>query len=497
VIKGASEKPIVIDIEDDEVKIEKASSLWGLSPLDVEKSLRKMNSKGMQSILAIGVAGENFVYYSNVLVDRFHHFGRLGLGAVFGSKKIKAMSITGSGCITIRDQIAFKELYEEIHHKFVETDEMSKYHDLGTPYNVLPLNALKALPTRNFKESSFEGAESISGESFFKKFLERKISCPTCPIACIHLAAIKAPFAPEHEKGKTEFFSEAKLVPYNYEPLYALGSNLGISDPNGVLNLISRCEELGLDAMMTGTVLAWATEAFDEGKTSLEDTLSIRLEWGNVDSYIKTIDRIAEPKNAFYSKLAQGVVPAAEVYGGREYAIALGKNGLAGYITGYASILGTLVGARHSHLSNAGYSVDQKMLGRQIEVDEVVNELIKEEDWRCVLTSLVACLFSRGIYNEDIVLKALRLVGIDKTSNELMKLGKEIFHNLYKFKLREGFDLNREYIPKRFFEVETPYGKLDEKLLKSMLSKYIEKREKEGLILRAKEERLKELLIPK
>ena len=497
VIKGASEKPIVINIENDKVRIEKASSLWGLSPLDVEKSLRKTNAKGIQSILAIGVAGENFVYYSNVLVDRFHHFGRLGLGAILGSKKIKAISITGSKAITIKDPIAFKELYEEVHHKFVETDSMAKYHDLGTPYNVLPLNELKALPTRNFKESSFEGAKNISGENFAERFLERKISCPTCPIACIHLAALKTQFAPEHERGKPEFFKEVKLIPYNYEPIYALGSNLGISDPEKVLTLISKCEELGLDAMMSGTVLAWATEAFEQGKISLEDTLNIKLEWGNVDSYLKMLNHIVEPKNAFFSKLAQGVVPAAEAYGGKEYAIALGKNGLAGYITGYASILGTLVGARHSHLSNAGYSIDQKMLGSKLELDKVVDELIKEEDWRYVLTSLVACLFSRGIYDEKLVVKALKLIGINKSLEELMSLGKEIFHNLYRFKFREGFELDNEYIPERLFEVETPYGKLDKKILKTMLSKYINKREKEGLVLRAKEEKLKELLIPK
>ncbi|MEM3571401.1 MAG: aldehyde ferredoxin oxidoreductase family protein [Candidatus Bathyarchaeia archaeon] len=497
VIKGASEKPVIIDIENDKVRIEVACSLWGLSPLDAEKYLRKIDAKGIQSILAIGIAGENLVYYSNVLVDRFHHFGRLGLGAIFGSKKIKAISIIGNKSIAIKDLIAFKELYEEIHYKFVETDIMAKYHDLGTPYNVLPLNELKALPTRNFKESSFEGAKAISGEYFAEKFLERKISCPACPIACIHLAALKTKFAPEHERGKFEFFKEVKLIPYNYEPIYALGSNLGISDPEKVLKLISKCEELGLDAMMSGTALAWATEAFERGKISLEDTLNVKLEWGNATSYLEMLNHMAEPKNAFYSKLAQGVISAAEAYGGKEYAIALGKNGLAGYITGYASILGTLVGARHSHLSNAGYSIDQKMLGNKIEFDKIVNELIKEEDWRYILTSLVICLFSRGIYNEELVVKALRLIGINKSLEELKSLGKEIFHNLYRFKLKEGFSLESEYIPERLFEVETPYGKLEKKILKAMLSKYIEKREKEGLVLRAKEERLKELLIPK
>ncbi|MCP8322412.1 MAG: aldehyde:ferredoxin oxidoreductase, partial [archaeon] len=149
VIIGASEHPVIVKIVDDEVKVEMADSLWGLSPLDVEKSLRESSYEGMKSIISCGKAGENLVYYSNVIVDRFHHFGRLGLGAIFGSKKLKAISILGRKGISLENPLAVKEMYEKLHQKVVTSDEMSKYHYLGTSANMLELNELGALPTHN------------------------------------------------------------------------------------------------------------------------------------------------------------------------------------------------------------------------------------------------------------------------------------------------------------------------------------------------------------
>jgi aldehyde:ferredoxin oxidoreductase len=494
VIHGASEHPIIIKIIDDEVKIELADSLWGLSPLDVEKALRECSYEGMQSVISCGKAGENLVYYSNVIVDRFHHFGRLGLGAIFGSKKLKAISILGRKGIPLENPLVVKDMYEKLHHKVVTSDEMSKYHNLGTSANMLELNELGALPTRNFKESRFKDAERISGETMAESLLRRKISCPGCPIACIHLAELKTSFAPEHERGKKEIFYEEVLVPYNYEAMYALGNNLLIKDKRDLILLIYRCESLGLDAMMMGTVLAWVTEAFEEGRITLDETLGIKPTWGDSEAYIKIIDNTVEMKNKFYAKLAQGVVAASEKYGGREYAMVLGNNGMAGYITGYGAILGPLVGARHSHLSNSGYSVDQKIMNQPISIEQIVDFLIDQEDWLYVLYSLGVCYFARRIYSKEVVCEALKALGIDKTQDELMKMGKEIFHNLYKFKVREGFELSEQTIPKRIFEVQTPHGKLEFEKIKSMIDSYIKKREKEGLHLKPEEKALKELL---
>jgi len=496
VIKGGSLQPVVLKIRDDKVEVKTASSLWGLGTRAVDEALAEPVKSGLQSIAAIGPAGERMVLYANVIVDVHRHFGRLGLGAVWGAKKLKAISIIGTKGIPLENPQAVKAFYEKIEHEVVATDKMEKYHNLGTPANVLELNALGALPTRNFRERRFEGAEEMSGERFAETVFRRKVSCANCPVACIHLGSLTKTFSPEHERGRTEIVKEERLVAYNYEPMFALGSNLGISSPSRILELIDLCEDLGLDALMTGSVLAWVTEAFESGVLD-EKTLGLRPKWGDPDNvYPQIIKNIAEAKTPFYSRLAQGVARAAEKYGGRDFAASLGGNSPAGYATGYGHIVGTLVGARHSHLSNSGYSIDQQIIAGKAKVEDVAEFLVKQENWLYVLYSLVACYFTRSIYTPDVVVEALATVGIKVSKEDLERIGREIFHNLYRFKIQEGFDLEKEYIPKRLRELDTPIGKLDPQTLKKIITQYIELREKEGLRIRKKEEGLAELLLP-
>ncbi|MEM3074031.1 MAG: aldehyde ferredoxin oxidoreductase N-terminal domain-containing protein [Nitrososphaerales archaeon] len=496
VIKGSALHPQVLKIRDDRVELKTASSLWGLGTRAVDEALAEPIKTGLQSIAAIGPAGEHMVLYSNVIVDLHHHFGRLGLGAVLGAKKIKAISIIGTKSITLEKPNAVKAFYEKIEHEVVATDKMLKYHNLGTPSNVLELNALGALPTRNFRERRFEGAEEMSGERFAETVFRRKVTCTNCPVACIHLGAFTKSFAPEHERGRSEIIKEELVVAYNYEPMFALGSNLGISEPSRILELIELCEDLGLDAMMTGSVLAWVTEACERGVLD-EKILGIKQKWGDPDNiYPQMIRRIAESKDPFYAKLAQGLVKASERYGGNEFAASLGGNSPAGYATGYGHIVGTLVGARHSHLSNSGYSIDQQIISGKAKVDDIAEFLVRQENWLYVLYSLVACYFSRSVYTPEYVVEALTTVGINTTKEELEKLGMKVFHNLYKFKMQEGFDLEKQYIPKLLKELDTPIGRLEPQTLNKIVKRYIALREREGLKISREEKTLADLLLP-
>ncbi len=494
VINGASDSPALLEIVGNEVKIRKASSLWGLSPLQVEEALSTFGHKGLHSIISCGIAGENYVYYSNVLVDRYHHFGRLGLGAIFGSKKLKAISIVGMEEIILENPLSIKDFYEKLYNDIVGTEIMEKYHDHGTAENILVLNELGGLPTENFRKTRFEDAEKISGETFTEFRLERKISCASCPIACVHLADLKEQFSPEHERGKPEIFKESKLVPYNYEPMYALGSNLRVNDLNWLIRLISLCEDLGLDAITAGNVLGWATEAFENKMITEKETAGLRPSWGDAETYASMLKNIADVRNTFYVTLARGVDAAAEMYGGKDFAISLGGNGCPGYLTGYGSIAGPLVGARHSHLSNAGYSYDQNNIDKEFNADEIADYLIEHEDWLYIMYSLGVCYFARKIYSKEIVSKVLAAIGIKYNPQRLLLLGKEITHNLLKFKVREGFNLEPLNIPKRLFEPETPWGKLDSDKIRHIITAYITKREREGVKLKTEEAALKDLL---
>ena len=470
VVRGAAERPVYISIENDEVKIKDATSIWGVPATVVGYILRDVETGvGRRSIIRIGPGGERLVRYAGVVVDTYRHFGRLGLGAVFGSKKLKAIVVSGTEDVMVPDPRRYRRIYNRLFKTVVQTDAMEKYHDIGTPININVLNQLKGLPTRNFQDSSFEGAEKISGEVLADNYLFRRVSCAHCPIGCIHIGMLKTSFSREHE-------FEIRKISYDFELLYALGSNLGVSSAEGVLELIEACERQGLDAISTGVVLAWATEALDQGLVTLQETLGVSLRWNDVPSYLKAIENIVRMENEFYAALAQGVVFASERYGGGEFAMALGKNEVPGYHTGPASVVGLTVGVRHSHLDNAGYSIDQRALKKSLTPEEMVDAIIREDDSRGVYNSLVGCLFARGVYTPENILEALGSVGIEKTEGELEELGRRIFDEKYRFKRREGFDLAEARIPRRFYETVSAVGMIDPETIEEMMRIYRKRR---------------------
>ena len=473
VIKGASDAPIYLAIHNNKIYFRDASSLWGIgSCITVGRIIRENEpAAGLRTIMRIGTAGEKLVSYACVTTETYRHFGRLGLGAVFGSKRLKAIAISGKRSLPISNKKLYQKVYNEIYQAAVASPIMKKYRHLGTAENVLPLNEFGGLPTRNLEQAKFEGAMDISGETFAEQYLGRRLACSHCPVGCIHIAALRDPYGDEPYFYKTSMFS------YDFEPIYALGSMLGISDPKGFLKLMERIEIIGMDAMSTGVVLAWATEAQEKGIISEKETMGIKLSWGDYTAYMDAVSLIIEQPNEFYEALARGVEHAASRYGGEDYALALGGNEMPGYHTGPGAHIGVLIGARHSHLDNAGYSIDQKTKIKENlgSAEELAEALLAEERWRQVLASLVICFFARGIYQPDIVSKALHLAGFDVAPEALHRIGEEIHREKYRFKTREGFSLDKLRLPKRILETPSPLGKLDEKFIRRAIE-HVKKR---------------------
>jgi len=465
VIKGRSKKPVYVVIDNSKVHFRDARVIWGIEDsLIVGRIIaEKEHGRGTRTVMRIGGGGEKLVRYACVTTETYRHFGRLGLGAVFGSKNLKAIVINGRGSRKVTDRKAYREIYDEIFRLAIESDAMKKYHLLGTAVNVNPLNGIGALPTKNLKQTRFEKAEEISGEGL-AEVIGRRIACSHCPVACVHIAVLRLPYENE------PYFYKTIMISYDYELLYSLGSMLGIGSKEGLLRLIHKVETYTLDAMSTGVCLAWATEALEKGIISRDDTI-VDLKFGDCDAYLKAIDYIVRQPNDFYRNLACGAEHAAKVYGGSDFALTFGKNEMPGYHTGYAAHIGYLIGLRHSHLDNAGYSLDQK-LKEYPEPEELVGKLIKEEQWRQVLSSLVVCFFARGVYKADIVRKALKPLGIEISEDELNRLGEKIYFEKLRLKKLMGFDVSELRIPKRIFEIETPHGKLNEDYIRRALEYY-------------------------
>jgi len=460
VVKGISQTPVYLAVHGDKVRFRDASGIWGLgNSITVGRVIRELEpSAGIRTIMRIGRAGERLVNFASVNTETYRHFGRLGLGAVFGSKRLKAIVVSGKRNVPVRDMRLYREVYNDIFNQSVKTPVMRKYHDLGTSMNVLPLNTAGSLPTRNLKQGRFEGVEAISGEALAEGYLGRRVACAHCPVACIHIAALREAYVTE------PYFYKTTMISYDYELIYALGSMLGVSDPKGLLRLLHEVEVQSMDAMSVGVTLSWATEALEKGLLSEKDTLGLKLTWGDYEAYLKAIRFLANRSGEFYHSLGQGLHQASAKYGGAEYALHFGGNEMPGYHTGPAAYAGYLVGARHSHLDGAGYALDEAVLreGKAVDPQMVAEGLLKEEVWRQILSSLVVCFFARGIYKPELVVRALSVAGYDLTSEDLNLIGLETLKEKNRFKVREGFNPDALNLPKRIQETPTPMGAVSE-----------------------------------
>lgn len=453
VITGKSDKPCYISISKTDIEIKDARALWQISSDDVGRVIRERETgEGKRSIIRIGPGGENLVKFASVCVDTYRHFGRLGLGAVFGSKNLKAISITGDRDMPIKDFKNYFKVYNDIYKKATDTGIMSKYHDSGTPINIEPLNLAGGLPTRNLQSGSFEHADSISGEAFSEKNLVRKMACTGCPVGCIHIGQLRKVFDEGYEYESTN-------VGYDYELIFSLGSYLGVKSPDEILELIERVENKGIDAISTGVALGWATEAFAKKIITEEQTI-VPLEFGSTANYSKAIEFIADRKNEFYRTLGEGAYKASQVYGGQDFALTFGKNEMPGYHTGYGSVVGFAVSARHSHLCNAGYSFDQTV--KEFNKEKLVDSLFSEEKERCLLNSLVICLFARKIYDRKTFTDALASIGRNYTYEELDDIAERIYRTKIRIKKACGFSQMDVKLPHRLFETRSMTGLLDE-----------------------------------
>ncbi|MHA1739377.1 MAG: aldehyde ferredoxin oxidoreductase C-terminal domain-containing protein [Candidatus Heimdallarchaeota archaeon] len=469
IIHGKASHPTYLAIHNDKITLKNAELLWNLrSVFVVGRILRDAEPEGpgRRSFIRSGRAGDRLIRYANLNVDNYRHFGRLGLGAVFGSKNLKAVVIEGSRDFVYPDMKAYKKAYREIYNHLRDTDDMDKYHILGTAAGIQPINAIGGLPTRNFSSGRFEFAEEISGEYLAENLLLRKIACSQCPVGCIHIAYLRVPYK------KEEYDVETTFVPYDYELLYALGSNLGIGNATDVLRLIEVADRNGFDIISLGGILAWATDAYQEGIITINDTMGVNFEFGNTLNYLSAVNLIVGRENELYEAMGDGIDACIEKFGGKEFAISIGGQTPAGYFTGPGSIIGHMIGQRHSHLCNAGYSYDQKNLTKKLNSKDLVDALITEEKWRQILNSLIICLFARKVFNIDRTLLSLNSMGIEVTETDLTKLANDTYKKKNDWKIAAGQTLSEKRLAERLFKTESPHGYIKREFIKEAIDYY-------------------------
>ncbi len=484
VITGAAASPTYLFIDNEIVHFKKAEHLWGKGSPETEDCIRSQIGDDRVTVASIGPAGENLVRYACITNDVNRQAGRTGTGAVMGSKKLKAIALRGTQAIQVSN---LKEV-ERISFDIIDRAQgpaTEKYRGLGTPVNVMVLNRLSALPTRNFQQSSFEKSENISGENLAEHHLAKVMACSTCPVACGHIYT-----APDGAYPEAEW-------ELDYETLYALGPLCGVDNISGILKAARLCDHYGIDTISTGSCVAWAMECFEKGLLTTNDTDGIALTFGNHAALIAAIERIGN-RRGIGDLLAEGVRIASSRLGHGSDHWAMHSKGLE--IPGYdpramkTLALGFAVGLRGAcHNRSPAYEVDTSGQVNRFKDEPGRGSLVKEqEDFAAVLDSLIICKFIRRCFKEfytEMAYLYSQATGLDLTPSELKTAGERV-NNLKKaFNIREGWKPGDDWLPPRLFTDPITAGEgkgtvISEDGLKLMIRDYYEARgwTAEGLI---------------
>ena len=486
VITGQAAAWSYLFIQNDQVKIHGAEHLRGKSPLESEAAIRADLEIPTARVAAIGQAGENLVRFATIS-NEGRHAGRGGVGAVMGSKNLKAIVLCGDEVTAVADPAGVDGIADTLRQRSLSS-VTDKYRQIGTVANLAVFNRLGTLPTRNFQQSTFDHADALSGETLTENNFSRRHGCAACTIRCERLFK-----AMNGEEQRLE-----------YETLFALGPLCGIDNSDVVLEAARLCDLYGLDTISTGGTIAWAMECGERGFLS-EAT---RLRFGQGDELLAVIPAIAE-RRGLGALLAQGSRRAAlDVGRGSDY-WAMHVKGLE--LPGYeprslkSMALGLAVSPRGAcHNRSGAYEADFSGAVDRFQTDPRRGALVSaSEDFAAVLDSLIVCKFLRHCFSDfypEAAELLSRVTGWDYSPNELMRTGTRI-HTMKKlFNIREGWQPKDDWLPERLLNEALPSGVgagigLSPDELRQMIQSYYQARgwDENGLV---PENKVAELCLP-
>jgi aldehyde:ferredoxin oxidoreductase len=442
VIVGAAERPTCLVIQPEAVRFDDASDAWGCTVGRSEEILRARLGAGYR-IAVIGPAGENLVRFAGVSHDG-RHAARGGLGAVMGSKRLKAVAVRGD---RITEYAHPKQLiaYSKELSKKSFGPATAKYRELGTVSNLLAFNRLGTLPTRNFQAGSFEGAAALSPEGLAQSHERTRQSCAACTIGCEHIF---------HAPGRNG-------VRMEYESLFALGPLCGIGDPEVVFQAASLCDQWGMDTISAGATAAFAMECAERGLIDLPE-----LRFGNGPALLKLLGDIANRRGPGELFSLGTRAAAAEIgQGADEFAPHVKGLEIPGYEPRalQSMALGFAVGTRGAdHNRSGAYQVDFSESADRLNTGpETVPFAVATENEAAVMDSLILCKFLRGVFDDRLASMAemLELVtGWDVTAGELQRTAERIVTAKKWYNIRQGWSPAEDTLPKRFLRESLENG---------------------------------------
>ena len=464
IVKGRAEKPVYLWIHDGEAEIRNASKIWGKSTKEAQEGIREELKDNRIRIAQIGPAGEKLVRYACIINELRDANGRGGMGAVMGSKNLKAIAARGTKKIDIKDPDKVKALVKWFNENYLKNASVSRLHSMGTPHYVLSLNASGALPTKNFHDGTIEGAERISGETMKETLHVGQTTCWACSVACKMVVKVDEPFKVDPAYGAPE-----------YEGIASLGSCCGVTDLKAIVKANEICNAYGMDSISTGVSVAFAMECFENGILTKEDTGGIDLRFGNGEAMMKVVEMIAR-REGLGDILAEGVKRAAERIGEGAERFAMHVKGKeipmhegrwkTGVGLGYAV---SPTGADHLQMEHdpnfeyRGFYLDQlNSIGilepvKSLDLDERKVRLFTYlQHWWSLGNCIDLCLFTTAparMWKIPQVVEMVNAVtGWDTTTWELMKVGERATTMARAFNFREGFTRDDDRLPERLFQ---------------------------------------------
>lgn len=473
-ITGKADKPTYLFVEDGKVEFRPAEKLWGRLTGETQEMIKEEVGDPNLCVSAIGPAGENLVRYACVITE-YRAAGRGGVGAVLGSKKLKAVAVRGSGT----NEVADPEAYEAWMQWYKE--EAKKVPGLavglptyGTPALVASIGKmLGAMGSYNHKTEFFQNWENISGERLKKEFWDKDTACPACPIACSKVFSAKS--------GKWKgAISEGP----EYETIYSLGSMCGIDDLGAIIKGDSLCDEWGMDTVSYGVAVSFIMEAYEKQLITRENTDGVEFKFGNDDAMIAYIEKTAK-REGIGNLIAEGSLRAARVIGGGSERFAIQVKGLEipghsaralrGMSLGYATA--TRGGSHHDPRPTGEYAgaSDRKA------VEGKAAWVIGTQQMTTIGDSLVNCHFLERLLGFTLTQKWVDMInpvtGFGYTLEELTTVAERILDLERSFNVRTGIRRKDDTLPRRFLEEPIPEGPsqgmhTDEPTLNRMLDEF-------------------------
>jgi aldehyde:ferredoxin oxidoreductase len=468
IIRGRASQPIYVYIEDRHIEIKNAKRLWGRTTSDTDAMLKDTHGRDTQAVY-IGPAGENQVRFACMMTDLYRAAARTGLGAVMGSKRLKAIAVRGSLDIQVADPDRFAKSAEAAYKKLLSHPFASSTTRYGTTLLVEAMSEIGRFPTRNFQTGVFERAAEIGGERIVSRYKLKDRACFACPYRCKNYNQVAA--------GRFAASGEGP----EYETLSSLGGRCGNSDLESIIYANKLCNLYGLDTISCGGVIGFAMECYERGLLTSAKTGGLELRWGDPEVIITCIEKLTK-REGFGNRLAEGTTRFAKALGSKAMKYAMHVKGLD--ISAQDGRAQKSMGLSHAtanrgadHLSSfevlseVGFSeAIEERFGKSVmpEAADRLNPKYKAlmvrdgENFCAIVDSLVTCKFGAvwppSLYFAEFAAALTAVTGVKYTERELRLIGERIFTLERAFNIREGITVKDDKLPERFTTEPAPAG---------------------------------------